>query len=353
MKSLSITKSKFSPGHRLWQFQKSIKSLILNFTTMKKSILIIILAIVAGITQSYGQACDPSPFSPAAGVPYDYSVTIQAPYSQGAGYFTWYVTSSADLLNPGGVLPNNVLIIATGDGAYNIPNAGADNITIEWTPEAIAAGGPYYLVILYYGDHPSAGCTAQNIRAWQIDPLNTFLLAIDHLAGVDEYCAPDVTGATVSGGSVQMTYANSRIYAQVTASRYTGEWRPSFRINGLDAAQSITAAAWGTAPGTYNQPCTIAGNIATSDSYAPATYDGTTIYVEILIANGAFHQLADLTINFAVDGVIELDGGGTLDDVVSVTDCSPEVPFGKSVNQILRGRPIIIEDAGTFLPIAP
>lgn len=322
--------------------------------TMKKLLLVLIVAMLAAFASAYGQNCTPGPLTPAAGTPYDYKVIIgNPPYNGTLGNFTWYVTTNVDLLSPTGVVPSpGAELIATG--TYNAPAVGQDQISITWTAQAVVNGmvNPYYLVVKFEGNNGI--CDAMNMKVWQVTPINTFLLAIDNMGGAGgdgTYCAAPVSSAIVTPGAsptVNYQYGVNSVYARITASRYTGEWTPSFRIEGLDAIQTITSVVWSTdSLFTTTHTCTVAGNVATSADNATAAFDGTAkIYVKIDVTNNHFETLADLPIVVAVDGVITV-GATTLNDVKSITDCSDEVVFGKSVNQTIKARPTVTPDPAT------
>ena len=104
----------------------------------KQLLLVLLLALFAGITSVNAQNCTPGPLAPVPGVPYNYSATIAGSGYDGTGPFTWYVTTNPNLLSATGVVTNGGgEIIATGAGAYNTPINGANAITIEWTSQAI------------------------------------------------------------------------------------------------------------------------------------------------------------------------------------------------------------------------
>lgn len=319
---------------------------------MKKVLFTLIVALLAGIN-IYGQVCIQGPLSPAAGTPYTYKVLIgNPPYNGTTGSFTWYVTTNVDLLNATGVLPSpGPEIIATG--TYNAPAIGQDQIQITWTAQAIVNGlvNPYYLVIKFAGNNGI--CDAMNMKVWEIKPINKFLLAIYPMGGAGgngTYCAADVSSAIVTPGTptVNYQYGINSVYARISATNYTGDWTPSFRVDGLDAVQTLDAVTW-SADSLFSTPhtTTIVGNVATSTDMATAAFDGSAkIWVKMDINNHHFETLADLPITLAVDGIITV-GATTLPDVISETDCNPEVPFGKSVNQTIKARPTITPDPAT------
>jgi hypothetical protein len=319
---------------------------------MKKVLFTLIVALFAGIN-IYGQVCIQGPLSPAAGTPYTYKVLIgNPPYNGTTGSFTWYVTTNVDLLNATGVLTSpGPEIIATG--TYNAPAVGQDQIQITWTAQAIVNGlvNPYYLVIKFAGNNGI--CDAMNMKVWEIKPINKFLLAIYPMGGAGgngTYCAADVSSAIVTPGTptVNYQYGINSVYARIMPTNYTGDWTPSFRVDGLDAVQTLDAVTW-SADSLFTTPhtTTIVGNVATSTDMATAAFDGSAkIWVKMDINNHHFETLADLPITLAVDGIITV-GATTLPDVISETDCNPEVPFGKSVNQTIKARPTITPDPAT------
>lgn len=324
-----------------------------KLTAMKKQLVVLLLAVLAGFGTAYGQSCTDGPLAPAAGTPYTYKVLIgNPPYDAATGSFTWYVTTNVDLLNTASIVPSPGDIVATG--AYNTSTVGEDQIIITWTAQAIVNGltNPYYLVVKFAGNN--GVCDAMNMKVWEIKPINKFLLAIfpmDGAGGNGTVCAADVTSAIVTPGSpstVAYMYGVNSLYARIMATNYTGDWKPSFRIDGLDPVQILTNVTWAT-DSLFTTPhtTTLAGNVATSTDLATAAYDGSAkIWVKVDIDNQSFEGLADQAITIGVDGVIEI-GATTLDDVVSNTDCTPEVAFGKNVIETIKARPTVTPDPAT------
>ncbi|MEI6885421.1 MAG: hypothetical protein WCO02_13100 [Bacteroidota bacterium] len=320
---------------------------------MKKQFLLLTLLVISGLSAAYGQPnCTQGPLAPAAGNPYTYTVTVNNPPFNGTtGQYTWYVTTNVDLLNATGIVPNNGgEIIATG--TYNAPAAGQNTITITWTSQAIVNGltNPYYLVIKFAGSN-SGVCDAMNMKVWEVKPINKFLLAVNVFNGTDKYCAAPVSSATVTPGAtptVNYQYGVNTLYARVTPKNYTGNWTPSFKIDGLDAVQTLSSVTWSTdSLFTTSHTTTISGTTATSTDPHVSAFDGSAkLYLKIDVDNHHFETLADLSITIGVDGVINV-GATTLNDVISETDCNNEVPFGKSLPVIIKARPTVTPDPAT------
>jgi|APCry1669188910_1035180.scaffolds.fasta_scaffold00020_56 hypothetical protein len=328
---------------------------------MKKQFLLLILLVISGLSAAYSQPnCTQGPLAPAAGSPYTYTVTINdPPFNHTAGLYTWYVTTNVDLLNATGVVSNNAgEIIATG--TYNAPAAGQSSIQITWTAQAIVNGitHPYYLVIKFAGSNNGI-CDAMNMKVWQVTPINKFLLAINIYNGTDKYCSAPVSSATVTPGAsptVNYQYGVNTIFARVTPKNYTGDWTPSFKIDGLDPIQTLTAVSWSTdSLFTATHTTTIAGNVATSTDPHTAAFDGSArLYLKIDVDNHHFEGLSDLALTIGVDGVIHV-GATTLNDVKSETDCSDEIAFGKTLPITIKARPTVTPDplTGPFIVKAP
>jgi hypothetical protein len=320
---------------------------------MKKQMLLLILFVLGTASTLMAQPnCTQGPLAPAAGTPYTYTVTVNdPPFSGTAGQYTWYVTTNVDLLSATGVVPNNAGEIVAS-GTYNAPAAGQNSIQITWTAQAIVNGqtNPYYLVIKFAGSNAGI-CDAMNMKVWEVKPINKFLLAINVYNGTDQYCAAPVSSATVTPGAsptVNYQYGVNTVYARVTPKNYTGDWIPSFRIEGLDAIQTLQSVTWSTDSAfTTSHTTTVSGNVATSTDPHASAFDGSAkLYLKIEIDNHHFETLSDLALTIGVDGVINV-GGTTLNDVKSETDCTDEIPFGKTLPVTIKARPTITPDPAT------
>ncbi len=336
---------------------------------MKKQLFIFVfLAFFAGIINVNAQNCTPGPLSPVAGQPYDYSVVIESSGGYlGTGLYTWYVTTSTNLLDPAGIVDDNGTMFTTVGASYNAPTSGLNPFSLTWTTAAITSGSTFYLVVKYAEQASGNSCTAMNMKVWEIKPINKFLLAIQSFAGTvgqdGVYCFAPITGAVVSGtpSTVQYTYGENTIYAMVTPSFYAGDWTPSFRVGTMTGDQVVSSVTWDTSPtGTFlnTTNMTSAAGVYTATAtgnagYPTSSYDGSTkLYVKIVIANNNYEGLANQTINIAVDGVIP--GATPLPDVVSETDCTPAPVFHKNVDQTIKARPTINDDGtNTFIPKNP
>lgn len=334
----------------------------LNFKIMKKQILFIVvfvLAAFANVNKSYGQ-CVSDPLHPAAGVPYDYEVTISGTTGTSASSYIFYVTKDKDII--GGTKETaGADFAATGTGFATYNTAGSiGKIQLTWTSSALASTTPYYLVVRY-SETSATECTVQNIRVWMINPVNSFLLATvgSDLGGDDtkaSACPADLLSANVSTDNTKVTYVygSNTLYYKVTASGVTGSWTPSVRLPALTGSaigQNYVSADWAVKGSTtWNTFNLTAGDLDGGDftstaTNAPSTVAGSDIIIRIVIANVNYEILTAQAIKIGVDGTMP----GNVNDIKSVTDCANADVFAKEGTFTVTARPEVI-DATTNTP---
>jgi hypothetical protein len=351
---------------------------------MKKQLLfivsIIVLALFAGNTNVSAQ-CASDGFHPAANQPYEYIVLIDpAGGYQGSGIYTWYVTQDVNIINGASIIPNDGTYFTVDGGlsAYNstAPTGTSNILGLTWTPAAVGSLNPFFLVLRYRESNPNAteplGCSAENIRVWQIFPINTFLLAVNSsfqngtpFANATT-CAADVIGAQVNGGgaTVTYTYGTNTLYYTILASGYTGDWTPSIELPALTGAvtygQNYLEADWTsdlTGTGTWVAFTGAAGSTGGQfQSPTPATIldpvAGTPILIRVQIANVNYETLADQAIEMGVDGLT----AGNQPDIIGGAGpnaCDPEAIFGKKAIYTILARPTVNAGSGTFITQTP
>ncbi len=342
---------------------------------MKKLSVFLLLAMVAGITQVRAQACEPGPFRPAAGIQYEYSVNIASPYNESTGHYRWYVTKDPNILNYGAIIENNAgQIIAAGN--YNVDPGPvvAPSIQITWTAAALAEGGPYYLVIQYWGSNTEAtpGCTAMNVRVWQIDPINSFLLeivAVDAsgatVSGDAMVCAAEIESAVITPGetpTIAYTYGTNTLYYKITASGIVGDWKVSLELPDLEAGQEYRTVDWSyTIDGTGYSfgNGTSGGRFQADESVTIGDSQSVDIFVRVEIYNGTFETLANQTITIGIDGNYgpAFDMGPIWGDHPArpgdQTACDLATPYAKTASYTIAARPTINAGGGIFIQTAP
>lgn len=367
IESLNQISNQISNNQIFTKINKSFLLNILNFFIMKKQILFIVvfvLAAFAGTKNSYGQ-CIPAPLTPAAGVEYDYGVTITSTGS--GGTYLWYVTEGTDLLT------GTKILVADGDftvgagSAYNNTTGGTNNLKLTWTPKSISR--TFYLVVKYT-ETSTSGCVVENLKVYEVKPINTFLLAVagSDLAGVEANattCPANVIGAVVTAAAptVAYTYGQNSIYYKVTASGILGDWKPSIRIPALAGLGQNYADAdwtsdggttWHTFPGVAGN--TAGGDFTSTDDANVSNVAGTPIIVRLRINNVNYESLAAQPIEIGVDGT--LPTAYTVSDIqggLGATACDPEVAFGKKGTHTIEARPTVAPNivTGGFITKAP
>ncbi len=338
---------------------------------MKKLLLLLVLVLFTGISSLNAQ-CVGDGFSPAPGLPYIYDVTVTGTGYTGVGTYDWYVTQDVNIILAGSIIAETnefFTVNETGYSAYHDVTNTTNQINITWTPAAVSSADPFYLVLRYTEVNTTASpsCSAENIRVWQINPINTFLLAIEGATNTGdpfanaEQCAAPLLSAIVTPGvpTVNYTYDANAIYYRVTGSGIIGDWRPSIQIPALAGdGQNYTTVEWNqdiTGAGTWNSFNVPVGNIAGGDfvSTELATITdavaGTPILIRIVIANVNYETLADQSILVGIDGY--LPTAFTESDIVGGTGanaCDPEVEFGKTATYTILARPTI--NPGATMP---
>ena len=347
---------------------------------MKKQylLLVFLLAFFAGISTGYAQ-CTSDALHPAAGVEYTYSATIS-----GTGYngtntpaWDWYITKNTNLLLAGSIIsvpsPLFTVNVAT---PYDNPATGVNNIKITWTAAAIADGGPFYLVLKYRENNSTTSptCAAQNIRVWNITPINTFILAMDGAmlnGGTYQItpnaftCAADVVGATVNttGPAATLVYGHNTLYYIATAKGILGTWKPAISVPALQTSQVYVTADWTsdmTGAGGWNTfgiATTAAAQQLVSSSNATVTdaTNGTPILIRVEIDNVNWQTLADQAIVTGLDGWLpptfvdpasDIWGPGTWPG--NPDPCSQATPYAKTSTVTVKARPTITGNPATI-----
>lgn len=373
---------------------------------MKKQSLLLLLAVLAfGFTRVYGQTtCTTDAFHPAPGVEYDYSVVIPAPYVQDAGHYTWYITQNVNLLDNGSIIPeSNSMFTLTPTGSYNIPynpsgtNLVRPEIQVVWTSAAVASDDPFYLVIKFWGENPTAGCTAMNMKVWQINPVNSFLIEIESILADGttftnaNSCPNPVVAANVdvtdpANPTVTYDYGLDTIYYKITAQGILGEWLSRLYLTAPFNAtylQAYTSVAWAydipnvATSGSWNE---YNGDLAAGGEFVSVTHPAvslnssdepiTPIYIRIIIDNKHAEHLTAQTIECSINGSY---GGTGLDEMPSIwgeghdpnipcdpyawntTSNTPDDPdtWLKKATWTINARPTVNPGTGTFVVQTP
>lgn len=356
---------------------------------MKKQILtltLFVLAIFAGNYSVFGQAktwstpqtitCTDDALHPIAGKQYTY----EAVGTPAGGSWRFWATKDPNFITDNSGTPvfntGTALDVTSGELSYasddyNIeigvsdPNENSDgSIQLTWS-STILANTTYQtdptFVVAYYVD--AAGCT-NNIKVWELDPLNGFVVDIipmdpeNFAASKDKYgetpqtCVDEVESATYSGGTMSYDYGDNYLYYEFIAANFTDYWIPTFDFdlttNPLGPTQVITSYEY-----TYATPDTWDGsetwNTLTSgttqitpDASVTDISLGVSIFVRVKIDHNQYENLAGQTLTMVLDGQ---NADGTWD--VTNGDCSLPNPNAADqadvANQEITPRPAVTD----------
>jgi hypothetical protein len=245
---------------------------------------------------------------------------------------------------------------------YHNAATGANQILLTWTAAAVSDGGPFYLVLRYRENNSTVNpsCSAENIRVWEIKPINTFLLALEggmfsggnYIATPGSFsCAANVVGATVNPGApstATLVYGQNTLNFVATASGIVGNWRPSIQVPALQTSQVYVTAQWTPdmtgAGGWVNFPIAPSGAAQTLQSPSDATVSnvlGTPILIRIVLDNQNWQTLADQAILVALDGY--LPPAYAKSDIINTgpLPCDEAIPFLRNATYTIKARPTI------------
>jgi hypothetical protein len=413
MKILLITKSKFPPGVNRWQIKKSIIHLILNFTTMKKSIFILLMALFAiGVTTAYGQlvpraiTCLPADaFHPIAGTPYTYSITVPTPLT-GTRTILWRVTQDETFITnkvlvAAAELPGTSDYLASADADYNTFNPVAPgnlDMVLTWKSFAYDPANPIFVIVHVANDDGT--CNINNMKVYRIEPITAFTLDIankDLLGAVQPgygqtalpRCIANIFSATYNNagtGSIDYDFGLDTIYYEVVAANWSGQWKPSIQVSALDPEETVVSVDWaylwsiplwvGHAM-PYNGVDTYIStdNVEPQGTPPPPSVGaaGQSIFIRMIIdhtvdATHNYEGLTDETFKLAVDGELYALVGAVWtatgsNDIHWDNGTTPPCPLNEDgftndyALQTLKARPDI-QDAtpppgNDYLPVTP
>lgn len=313
---------------------------------MKKQILILVLALFAGMNLVHSQVLDldpdaltqaPSycvpaipvsascvpavgPNNPIPGQQYTYTVTLGNVGN--AATIHWFATTDPDFLGASGLTNNietvgNGIIMAAGT-TYNDPDNNTASVVITW--DAFPATTDVFLVTYVTND---AGC-ADNIKVYKIEPTHLFTLDIARItndgtgAADQDHCMSPVVSASYNADTVEMDFGVNYLYYVVNAANWANSWMPSFELDAIGTLSTTFAVDWaypnqshGTGAIWHNT--TVAGDIYTSvDAVFPATSgatsvgeDGECIIVRVTVDHNQNQGIANMNVTLAVNGVME------------------------------------------------
>ena len=352
---------------------------------MKKLFTILILVLMANVTLVWGQTTAvlgglvtcPVPqaipiavlpndaLHPVPGTSYTYSVSVPAPVG-GTKSYKWIVTQQQTFLTTGVLnitgaeAVGGLHIAAAGAAELNNtitePTASGEDIDITWKSFIHDAAQPVFVVI--YVENNDGTCTTQNMKVYQIEPVNAFTLDIanvEQTGTVEAYgatystCVSNIASAiydgTVGALGVIYDFGTDYLFFTVTAANFTTSWDMSLTVTGITGTQAITNVDWAynNAPTTWaaftlGTPSTV--NVQTGSTVGIA---GECILIRVTIAHNKEEVLLPQTITVAVDGVTNV----TLPDLHHVDGVADGFTNDLALH-IMKPRPTINSTTPTF-----
>jgi len=333
---------------------------------MKKQILFLIVASFASTATTFGQALPGTkpvplactfndPINPVAGRAYDYSAIINP--TGGTSY--WYATKSTTITNAGVrvavEIPADGMLIAIGATNYRtsaVSPTSPATTNLTWTSEGLAgidATHPLFMVVEYAG--PTC---ANNTKVMQILPKVAFTVDITNMTHgatpaplpyntPENQCYADVSSAIFNAGKMDYDYGTNVLYFEVIGANFTGTYKPTLRLSGLQGSQTATID-WGYTAGAIGINLVtdvVAPGVTTAQftvtTTEPSTADGVSIYVRVTVRNHGWEGLADEPITLAVEAV---DATAAANKDVDV-DCTTITEYGDMAVQTLNARPTV------------
>jgi hypothetical protein len=347
----------------------------LKLKTMKKQILILIVAIFAAAVTAFGQSavhntpaqpltCNSADaLHPIAGTPYNYSVTT----TPIGGQYQWWATKQTQFITGGAVNTTGMLTVSAGQllatsPDYNAPATAGSSVTVTWSSELLAgtATATPTFVAVNYANAPG-GC-ANNLKVYQIIPVNGFTVDIYNMSGntlsstlawgaTYSTCISDVASANWDGSQMVYDYGVNTLTYEVVAANFSTSWTPSFQVGALGNGQTADLQ-WDYTP-AFTSPVTVqsgipqAGGTYTSSTTANTTetdtHNGVSIFVRLIIHNNTYEGINATPVTLAVNGMNSVNQP----DVVN-TDCATNTLFEDIATQTLNPRPGV-----TQMPVAP
>lgn len=352
---------------------------------MKKQILFLAflaISLIVGTSSAFGQlspgvtistgtqpipaltcAANASPLHPLAGQPYTYQMT-----GTNANLWTWFATKDPSFISTAAngtttLNTTNMLTVASGallnaSATYGVATAGANSVSITWSPSVIAGTGyqglPAPKTPTFVVGYATGQNCADNIQVYEINPIVNFTVDIANIDALGatlnwdiptSQCADIVRSASYNATSkeIDVNYGTNTLYFEVAAANFVKNFTPVFRlISGLSGAQSAVvtlhaskanAIAGTNSLGTTTWTSASVGSdwatgVALTATNAADIVNGVSVYVKVVITNSTYESLAANPFELAVDAR-ENDNTGIWDmedaDCATLADAADQV----------------------------
>lgn len=319
---------------------------------------------------SYGQAttattgtaptpvtCTDDALHPIIGKEYTYKGTG----TPAGGTYHIFATNSTNFIQNGALnttgaytATNGLLKAGTG---YNVNTNSTGETKLSWSG---AAANPSFVVIQY---KQNGTCTTDNLKVYKIEPKNAFTIELRNMkkgtgnnfttealnTNID-VCSANIQSATYNGTKMIYNYGSQSFYYELIAANYDKDFTPKVKIDGLQTGQTAKLK-WGYSKTTMNTEIASVTNntevtlpkIIADTAIEPSK--GVSIYLELVVENGSYEGTTDKNITLSVDAT----SGAKNFKNVKRADCSDEADFADKAIQVLKARPAINPNSGTFI----
>lgn len=277
------------------------------------------------------------------------------------GTYHIFATNSTNFIQNGALnttgaytTTNGLLKAGTG---YNVNTNSTGETKLSWSG---AAANPSFVVVQY---KQNGTCTTDNLKVYKIEPKNAFIIEIRNMkkgtgnnfttealnTNID-VCSANIKSATYNGTKMEYNYGSQSFYYELIAANYDKDFTPKVKIDGLQTGQTAKLK-WGYSKTTMNTEIASVTNnteVTLPKIIADAAIEpskGVSIYLELVVENGSYEGTTDKNITLSVDAT-----SGTKNfKNVKRADCSDEADFADKAIQVLKARPAINANSGTFI----
>ena len=277
------------------------------------------------------------------------------------GTYHIFATNSTNFIQNGALnttgaytTTNGLLKAGTG---YNVNTNSTGETKLSWSG---AAANPSFVVVQY---KQNGTCTTDNLKVYKIEPKNAFIIEIRNMkkgtgnnfttealnTNID-VCSANIKSATYNGTKMVYNYGSQSFYYELIAANYDKDFTPKVKIDGLQTGQTAKLK-WGYSKTTMNTEIASVTNnteVTLPKIIADAAIEpskGVSIYLELVVENGSYEGTTDKNITLSVDAT-----SGTKNfKNVKRADCSDEADFADKAIQVLKARPAINANSGTFI----
>jgi hypothetical protein len=203
------------------------------------------------------------------------------------------------------------------------------SMDLTWKSIAYVATQPIFVVINVINDDGS--CSPNNLKVYEIVPMNAFTLDIANINGgatqsgygtnIDR-CISKILSAkyNTADKKIEYDYGADTLNYEVVAANWSGQWKPSVQLTGIDPKETVTVewsttkkfdagtvhAMTGSAVGTGSTAAIYASADNVSTSLPSVGSTGESIFIRVVLDHTTptlmYEGITDEQIALAIDG---------------------------------------------------